>query len=122
MFGMEGFETDKNLLMEHLTFEDAVKAVRDNLARGVAKTSKVYEVVMADKQMAVFGVALNDAKEGEGWWVKTIGADNIAALPYEIYIVDKDVNAPHARFRIALAFPDVGMGDTDADYDPFAEE
>jgi len=31
-------------------------------------------------------------------------------LPYEIYVTDKEVAAPHGRFRIALAFPDVGMG------------
>lgn len=111
MFGMEGFESDKNLLMEHLVFEDAVKAIQDNLARGVGKTSKVYEIVMPDKKMAVFGVALNDPKEGEGWWVKTIGADNIAALPYEIYVVNNKANHLFARFRIALGWPNVGMGD-----------
>jgi hypothetical protein len=111
MFGMEGFESDKNLLMEHLVFEDAVQAIRDNLARNAGKTSKVYEIVMPDKKVAVFGVALNDPKEGEGWWVKTIGADNIAALPYEIYVVNNKANHLFARFRIALGWPDVGMGD-----------
>lgn len=111
MFGMEGFESDKNLLLEHLAFEDAVQTIRDNLARGLGKTSKVYEIVMPDKKMAVFGVALNDPKEGEGWWVKTIGADNIAALPYEIYVVNNKANHLFARFRIALGWPNVGMGD-----------
>lgn len=110
MFGMEGFESDKNLLMEHLAFEDAVKTIQDNLARGVGKTSKVYEIIQADKKLAVFGVALNDAKEGEGWWVKTIGTDNIAALPYEIYVVNNKANHLFARFRIALGWPNVGMG------------
>lgn len=111
MFGMEGFESDKNMLMEHLVFEDAVQAIRDNLARGVGKTSKVYEIVMPDKKVAVFGVAMNEPKEGEGWWVKTIGADNIAALPYEIYVVNNKANHLFARFRIALGWPNVGMGD-----------
>ena len=111
MFGMEGFDSDKNTLMEHLTFDDAVQTIRDNLARGVGKTSKVYEIVMADKKVAVFGVALNDPKEGEGWWVKTIGADNIAAMPYEIYVVNNKANHLFARFRIALGWPNVGMGD-----------
>lgn len=110
MFGMEGFASDKNLLMEHLAFEDAVKAIQDNLARGVGKTAKVYEIVMPDKKVAVFGVALNDPKEGEGWWVKTIGTDNIAALPYEIYVVNNKANHLFARFRIALGWPAVGMG------------
>ena len=110
MFGMEGFESDKNLLMEHLTFEDAVKAIQDNLSRGAGKAAKVYEIVQADKKVAVFGVALNDAKEGEGWWVKTVGADNIASLPYEIYVVNNKANHLFARFRIALGWPNVGMG------------
>lgn len=110
MFGMEGFESDKNLLMEHLAFEDAVKAIQDNLARGLGKTTKVYEIIQPDKKVAVFGVALNDPKEGEGWWVKTIGADNIAALPYEIYVVNNKANHLFARFRIALGWPNVGMG------------
>jgi len=110
MFGMEGFESDKNVLMEHLAFEDAVKAIQDNLARGAAKTSKVYEIIMPDKKIAVFGVAMNDPKEGEGWWVKTAGADNIAALPYEIYVVNNKAGHLFARFRIALGWPAVGMG------------
>jgi hypothetical protein len=110
MFGMESFESDKNLLMEHLTFEDAIAAIRDNLAKGVDKSQKVYEVVMPEKKIAVFGVALNDPKEGEGWWVKTIGPDNIAALPYEIYVVNTKANHLFARYRIALGWPGVGMG------------
>ncbi len=110
MFGMEGFESDKNVLMEHLAFEDAVKTIQDNLARGVGKTAKVYEIIQPDKKLAVFGVALNDPKEGEGWWVKNTGADNIAALPYEIYVVNNKASHLFARFRIALGWPNVGMG------------
>lgn len=110
MFGMEGFESDKNLLIEHLSFEDAVKTIQDNLARGLGKTAKVYEIILADRKLAVFGVALNDPKEGEGWWVKTIGTDNLAALPYEIYVVGNKANHLFARFRIALGWPNVGMG------------
>lgn len=110
MFGMEGFDSDKNLLIEHLSFEDAVKAIQDNLARGVAKTAKVYEVVIPEKKVAVFGVAMNDAKEGEGWWTKVIGTDNIAALPYEIYVVGPKAGHLFARYRIALGWPAVGMG------------
>lgn len=110
MFGMEGFESDKNLLIEQLSFDDAVKSIQDNLARGTAKTSKVYEVIMPDQNIAVFGVAMNDPKEGDGWWVKVIGADNIAALPYEIYVVGSRANHLFARYRIALGWPAVGMG------------
>jgi len=110
MFGMEGFDSDKNVIMEHLSFDDAVKTIQDNLARGLGKTSKVYEIIMPDKKLAVFGVALNDPKEGEGWWVKSVGVENIAALPYEIYVVNNKAGHLFARFRIALGWPNVGMG------------
>jgi hypothetical protein len=110
MFGMEGFDSDKNVVMEHLSFDDAVKTIQDNLERGVGKTSKVYEIIMPDKKLAVFGIALNDPKEGEGWWVKTVGPESIAALPYEIYVVNNKAGHLFARFRIALGWPNVGMG------------
>lgn len=110
MFGMEGFDSDKNMLMEHLTFEDAVKAIQDNLAKGAGRTAKVYEIIMPDKKVAVFGVALNDPKEGEGWWARIIGDGNMPALPYEIYVVNNRANHLFARFRIALGWPEVGMG------------
>ena len=110
MFGMEGFESDKNLLMEHLDFDDAVRTIQENLAKGVGNTAKVYEVIIPEKKIAVFGVAMNDPKEGEGWWVKVIGADNIAALPYEIYVVNNRSQHLFARYRIALGWPAVGMG------------
>lgn len=111
MIGMERLESNKNKLAEAGSFAEAVKTVRDNLAKGVGKTAKVYEVVLPDRKLAVFGVAMNDAENSDGAWLKRIEMQNtVVALPYEIYIVDKNIEAPHARFRLALAFPDLGMG------------
>ncbi len=111
MIGMERLDSYKNKMAEYGSFNEAVKTVRDNLAKGAGKTSKIYEVVMADRKLAVFGVSMNDTDNNDGEWIKRIDMqDNIAGLPYEIYVIDKEVGAPHARFRIALAFPDVGMG------------
>ncbi|MFA5240930.1 MAG: hypothetical protein WC029_00620 [Sulfuricella sp.] len=110
MIGMERFESDKNELKSHASFEAAVKTIQDNLASGKNKTSKVYEVVLADKKIAVFGVAMNDAKTGEGVWLNKIGTDNIAAMPYEIYVVGGKANALYGRYRIALGWPTLGMG------------
>ena len=42
------------------SFAEAVKTVRENLSKGVSKTTKVYEVVMPDRKLAVFGVAMNE--------------------------------------------------------------
>jgi len=109
MFGMERFD-EKSLLAEHKSFEEAVKTVQDNLAKGVKGTSKVYELVLADKKIAVFGVSLGDAEYGEGWWVNKIGADHVAALPWEVFVVNGKVMALFGRYRTALAWPSLGMG------------
>lgn len=109
MFGMERFD-DKSELVEYKTFEEAVKTVQDNLAKGVKGTGKVYELVLADKKIAVFGVALNDAEYGEGWWVNKIGADHVAALPWEVFVVNGKVMGLFGRYRTALAWPSLGMG------------
>ena len=111
MIGMERLDSSKNQLAEYGSFAEALKTVRDNLAKGAGKTAKVYEIVMQDRKLAVFGVAMNDSANNDGEWIKRIDMqDNIAGLPYEIYVVNTEVGAPHGRFRIALAFPDVGMG------------
>jgi hypothetical protein len=110
MFGMERFDDDKTTLTEYKTFEEAVKTVQDNLAKGVKGTGKVYELVLADKKIAVFGVSLGDAEYGEGWWVNKIGPDNVAALPWEVFIVNGKVMGLYGRFRTALAWPSLGMG------------
>lgn len=109
MVMMEYFE-DKRKLVNHESFEKAVEAVRANLAKGVGNTAKVYEVVMADKKTAVFGVAMNDPEKGEGAWINTIeGTENIAAMPYEIFVVDGQVQALFARYRIALSWSSLTM-------------
>lgn len=111
MIGMERVDSNKNKLTEHASYAEAVKTVRDNLARNVGQTSKVYEISLPDKKLSVFGVAMNDEALGDGKWLKTIQMeDSIAGLPYEIFVINGEVHALHARFRIALAFPDVGMG------------
>ena len=110
MFGMERFDSANSELASYASFDEALKAVKDNLAKGVGDTRQVYEVVMPDKKMAVFGVAMNSSSEGEGWWVNKIGTDHPAALPYELFIVDNKVYALYARYRIALAWPALGMG------------
>lgn len=111
MIGMERLDSYKNKLAEYGSFAEAVKTVRENLAKGQGKTTRVYEVVLPGRQLAVFGVAMTDGDTGDGEWIKKIDMqESVAGLPYEIYIVDNRVASPHGRFRIALAFPDVGMG------------
>ena len=111
MIGMERLDSFKGKLAEYGSFAEALKTVRDNLAKGTGKTGKIYEVVMPERKLAVFGVAMNDGEHSDGDWIKKIDMqNNVAGLPYEIYVIGNEVGSPHGRFRIALAFPDVGMG------------
>lgn len=110
MFGMERFDSRFGELATYANFGEALAVVQSNLAKGVGDTSKVYEIVMPDRKIAVLGVAMNNADTGEGWWVNKIGPTNIAALPYEIFIVDNKVYSLYARFRIAIGWPALGMG------------
>ena len=110
MFGMERFDSSRNELNSFPSFDEAVRTVRDNLSRNVGGTAKVYEIVMPAQKIAAFGVAMNDPESGEGYWVKKIGPDHIAAMPYELYVVDGKVNAFYGRYRIALSWPALTMG------------
>jgi hypothetical protein len=111
LIGMERFDSEKNLLARYGSFDEALKKVRDNLDKGVGRTKKIYEVVIPEKKIAVFGVAMNDETLGDGRWVAKIGGqEQIAALPYELYIVNNQVEALYARYRIALAYPSLSMG------------
>ena len=114
MMSMERFDSFRSELRAFGSFDEALQTVRKGLSNGVGATAKVYEVVMADRKLAVFGVALNDAARGEGWWVGKLGAvgqEHMAALPYEIFIVDNKVYSLMGRYRIALAWPSLSMGD-----------
>ena len=109
MFGMEYFDDNRDLV-SYSSFDKAVETIRANLAKGEGNSSKVYEIVMPDKKIAVFGVAMNDPKTGDGAWVNKIeGSENIAALPYEIFVVGDKAQALFARYRIALGWSSLKM-------------
>lgn len=102
-------EFDDSELKEYGSFDEALKTVRANL--GKSDTSKVYELVYADKKMAVIGVGQNKGDGGDGSWINKInnGADSSACLPWEIFIVDGKVHSFAAEFRIALCWPTLSM-------------
>jgi hypothetical protein len=110
MLGMERF-ADRALIKQYGAFDEALKTVQANLAKGVAGTAQVYEIILPDAKLAVIGFAQNDPERGEGWWVNRLGGvDHIAALPWEVFIVDGKICALYGRYRTALAWPTLGMG------------
>ena len=116
MFGMEYF-TEPSLLAEHKTYEDAVKAVEDNLAAGTAGVTKVYRIDIPGKQETVFGVAMKaktdaDKNMDDKYIMSEIDFKDLksaAHLPYEILVSGNKAFALYARFRIAESFPDLSM-------------
>lgn len=111
MIGMERLDSSKNKLNEVESFDAAINLVRASLAKKVADTSKIYEVIIPGKQLAVFGVGFNDPKTGDANWLKSIEMpEAVAGLPYEIFVMDNEIHALHARYRLAVSFPDTGMG------------
>lgn len=92
------------------SFEKGVATIKKNLAARKGNTLQVFELVLADKKMAVFGVGLLDAEDGEAKFLPIIGEDNLAAMPYEIVLMDNKATMLHGKFRIALHWPELSMG------------
>ncbi|RLD32118.1 MAG: hypothetical protein DRI83_11365 [Bacteroidetes bacterium] len=107
---MMPYFTDPVDLTEYDSFEQGLSIIRGNLDAGIGNTVKVYEVVYPDHKVAIFGVGLLDPEDGEAAFLPIIGADHVAAMPYEIILQDKEVTMLHGRYRIALHWPELGMG------------
>lgn len=107
---MMPYFTDPVELTEYNSFEEGLSVIRKNLDAGIGNTVKVYEVVYPGQKIALFGVGLLDPEDGEADFLPTIGEDHVAAMPYEIILQDKEVTMLPGRYRIALHWPELGMG------------
>ena len=97
-------------LNEYASFEEGVDIIRKNLDAGKGLTVKVYEQVFEGEEIAVFGVGLLNAEEGEAHFLPIIGEDHIANLPYEIILQGKEATMLHGKYRIAIFWPELKMG------------
>lgn len=90
---------------------EALAAVEAGLAAGKGKARKVYRVDVSPDE-AVFGVALADGCGADANVMKEIDFKPLRStghLPYEVLVSRGEVFALHAKFRIALNFPDLSM-------------
>lgn len=108
MAGMPTFEKVVELKI-FSSFESGLETIRKNLEAGRAKTELVYEYVIEGKDVAVFGVALNDRAKGSSKFLPIIGEDHIAAMPYEVVLQGNSATMLHGRFRFALHWPELKM-------------
>ena len=116
-FGMEYFD-EPNELASYNSFKEAVAAVEKGLAAHKGGTTKVYRIDIPGSKQAVFGVAMASVGEtGNKFMDETFIMSEIdfkpvrstGHLPYEILVTGGEVEAMHARFRIAINFPDLSM-------------
>lgn len=115
-FGMEYFD-EPYYLAEYDNYEKAVAAVEKGLAANTVGASKVYRIDIPGSKQTLFGVALSSKDTGNKYMDDQFIMSEIdfkelrstAHLPYDILVTDDEAEALHARFRIAVNFPDLSM-------------
>ena len=92
------------------SFEEGLATIQKNLEAKLGHTVKVYEIIDAEKKIAVFGVGLMDQEKGEAKFLPIIGEDHIAAMPYDIILQGNTASMLHGKYRFALYWPELKMG------------
>jgi len=111
MFGMPYFDEPSDIAAFG-SHEQAVKAVEAGLAGSRGGTKQVYRIDLPGTEETVFGVALSEGCSGDERIMKEIDVKPLRStghLPYEVLVSGKEVKALHAKFRIAVNFPDLSM-------------
>lgn len=90
----------------------AVAAVEAGLAAGRGGARQVYRIDIPGTEDTLFGVALSEGCSGDAFLMKEIDFKPLRStghLPYEVLVTGGKVVALHAKFRIAVNFPDLSM-------------
>ncbi|PCI68357.1 MAG: hypothetical protein COB38_08935 [Gammaproteobacteria bacterium] len=91
----------------------ALQAVKSKLASGSLPLTKVFEIKIPGKDEVLIGVGIKEGDGSDSFIMKTIDVSDkkhSAHLPYGVLISGNKVYSQAGKFRIALAFPDLGMG------------
>lgn len=115
-FGMEYFDEPYNLA-EAKSHDAAIATVDKNLKAHMGGTTEVYRIDIPGADQTLFGVGMKAPKESKKYMDDKFIMSEIdfkpirstAHLPYEVLVTGKNVEALHARFRIAINFPDLSM-------------
>jgi len=109
MMGMPYFD-DPVELKEFKSFDEAIATIKKNLKLKKGNTKLVYKLEYKSLKKAVYGVALLDKEKGEASFLPKIGAKHLAAMPYEIVVEGNKATILHGRFRFAMYWPELTMG------------
>jgi hypothetical protein len=110
MMSMPYFD-DAWRLARHASQAEAVAAVERGLADGRGRTRKVYRVDVSPDE-TLFGVGLGEGCGADSNVMSAIDFKPLRStghLPYEVLVSKGEVYALHAKFRIAVNFPDLSM-------------
>lgn len=115
-FGMEYFDEPYELA-SFGSHEEAVAAAEKNLAARVGGAFKVYRIDIPGTKQTLFGVGMKAGENGNKYMDDEFIMSEIdfketrstAHLPYEMLVNGGDSEGLHARFRIAMNFPDLSM-------------
>lgn len=116
MMGMQYFD-DPSELGSFDSYEAAIAAVENGLAKSGDALTQVYRIDIPGKQQTVFGVGMKMSNDDEEDLDSTFqmgvvdfeGCKKRAYFPYEILVDGKNVEALHMRFRMAMHFPNLSM-------------
>jgi hypothetical protein len=103
-----GFD-DALTVMEFPDFESGLETIERNLQARKNGTFKVYQVLLKDKKVALYGIGLQDPTKGEANFLNLLGVTHLAALPYELILVDHKATILHGKFRFPLYWSDLTM-------------
>lgn len=106
---MMPYFTDPIELADYSSFNEGDNKITTNLKSGKENTHLVYKLTFPGKDIVVYGVALKGDK-GEKAFLSKIGEDHIAAMPYEIILQGKTATMLHGKYRLALYWPELSMG------------
>ena len=115
-FGMEYFD-EPYLLADYSSHKDAIDAVEKGLAAHKGGTTKVYRIDIPGTKQTLYGVSMKAGEDGNKYMDETFIMGEIdfkpvrstGHLPYDMLVDGGEVEALHARFRIAMNFPDLSM-------------
>ncbi len=91
------------------TFDKGLEVIQKNLEEKKSRCEKVFELKIPGKNIAIIGVGMYDQGKGESHFLPIIGEDNVAAMPYEILLIENRAIMLHGRYRFALHWPELKM-------------
>ena len=112
MFAMPYFD-DPDEIASFDSYATAVQTMESSLKAGKEGTTLVYRIDIPGKEETVLGVGFSEGYGADKTVMSTIDSAELkhtAHLPYEVMISGKDVISLPGKFRIAISFPDLGMG------------